>query len=83
MTTPLLDWCAANPWLSFWFAWPTASVLIVAAWMAAEVMSRAIGLILQLATLASNTLVITLRGYAPWSAEAHKGDDDDEPTATT
>ncbi len=69
MTSPLLDWATQYPWLAFWLAWPTASVLVVASWMAAEVITRGFNLMVQLATLASNTLVITVRGYAPWSAE--------------
>ncbi len=82
MTTPLLDWAAANSWLAFWCAWPIALTLIVASWMFAEVMTRGMNLVVQLANLASNTLVLCLRGYAPQSEEAHE-DDDNTPPATT
>lgn len=82
MNTALLDWCTANPWLSLWFAWPTACTLIATAWFFAEVMTRGMNTAVYIANLISNTLVITIRGYAPQSAEAH-GDDDDTPTGTT
>ncbi len=85
MTFPLLDWCSANPWLTFWCAWPIASTLIAAAWFAAEVLTRGMNTLVYIANLLSNTLVISLRGYAPQSQEAHPEDrgGDDTPTGTT
>ncbi len=83
MTTPLLDWATQNPWLATALSFPTAMVLVVASWMAAEVASRGINLVTQLATLASNTFILTVRGYAPQSREAHTEDDDQPPTATS
>lgn len=82
MTTPLLDWASANPWLACWAAWPTACVLISAAWFFAETVTRGLNTAVYIANLISNTLVITIRGYAPQSAEAHE-DDDNDPTGTT
>jgi hypothetical protein len=76
---PLLDWACNSPWLAAWLAWPVASVLVAAAWFFAETTSRGFNTLVYLANLASNTIVILLRGYAPQSAEAHPEDEDDDP----
>ncbi len=83
MISPLLDWASQYPWLATALSFPTAMVLVVASWMAAEVASRGINLVIQLATLASNTFILIVRGYAPQSREANPEDDDQPPSATT
>ncbi len=83
MTSPLLDWASQYPWLAFGLSLPTMCVLTTACWFFADITVRGMNLIGSLATLASNTWVLTVRGYAPQSAEAHPEDDDQPPSATT
>lgn len=83
MIPPLLNWCTANPWLAFWFVWPTACTLMAGAWFFAEIITRGFNTFVYIANLISNTLVLTIRGYAPQSVEAHPEDEDNTPTGTT
>lgn len=83
MTTLPLDWAADNAWLTFWCAWPLSFLLVSIAWFVTDTIIRGANILLQIVSLLVNGLVISLRGYAPQSEEAHAGEDDDTPTGTT
>lgn len=61
---------AAHPAAAFLIACPVSLVLISWAWMTATMFSAALTGLLQALSLFVNAFVITVRGYAPQSAEA-------------
>lgn len=73
----------SNPWLAAWCIWPVGLTLICIAWQFTELVTRGMNLMLAISTLASNTFVLTVRGYAPQSAEAAalRGDGEEDKGA--
>lgn len=70
MYTNILQFAADHPWLAFFLAWPTALVIISAAWLTAGVIDNAYKLSIALVSQLMTSVVTLVRGYPPKTKSA-------------
>lgn len=78
----ILPFLTDHPFAAAWPAFLVACVLGWWAYLFTDAATNSMNLILRLSTLAANTFVISIRGYAPQSVEA-AAETPSEPTNET